>query len=380
MPTEYVQVDTPVPGHPDVTYRELHRWRSWEHSERGPDGKLILKPHPYACVEKKIWNRRTVPGYPYAVPTDVPEFYAGIFPTWSTDTELANDTCYAKFRGKLYEGSANLGVTLAQWRQSHATLLRLYKALRSTEDDLMRYLAKKSYSPTEAANLHLEYVFGVLPTYQDVLATANTVIQMADQYDYIRASHKVMSSVEEPDKLMSNFVRVTFAAQVKIPNPNLWLAERAGLINLARVGWDLVPWSFLVNMFVNTNQLVQSLTDFVGLEFSDFNKTTTLVSRGIMRTPPDYPVSCTQMVQRLQMNRELGTHPELTGTLRFRVPAFSWGRVAIAASLATQRLMKNVGTLELMKLSLAEKARKRASKRYRRRLNRKSRPRKGKHF
>lgn len=135
--------------------------------------------------------------------------------------------------------------------------------------------------------------------------------------------------------------RVTLAALVRVSNPNLWLAERAGTLNAAAVAWDLVPWSFIVNMFVNTGQVVNSITDFYGLSFEEQSRTVTtfgtLHAYARMSNPPPgkaYPSELRS--EELLVHRSLGPFPR--PPLTFKVPDASWSTVAMAASLFIQKL------------------------------------------
>lgn len=134
-------------------------------------------------------------------------------------------------------------------------------------------------------------------------------------------------------------MRVSRSATVEISNPNGWLRERAGLNNPAAVAWDLVPWSFVVNMFVNTGQLVNSITDFVGLSFPSSSITTrydlnyrTHISGRI--SPKVYGSGSADFRYDFKM-RQLGgvARPPVV----FKVPDLNWGLAAIAASLFAQK-------------------------------------------
>lgn len=130
--------------------------------------------------------------------------------------------------------------------------------------------------------------------------------------------------------------RCTRAATVVIANPNAWLMERAGLLNLASVGWDLVPWSFVVNVVVNTGQLVNSITDFVGLEFPSGSTTETLNGVGETTCRGRGEGRATHTVRQKIRN----LNPVAAPPLAFRLPEANWGTAAMAASLFTQNFSK----------------------------------------
>ena len=69
-----------------------------------------------------------------------------------------------------------------------------------------------------------------------------------------------------------------FTARVEITNPNLWLANKVGLVNLPGVLWDIIPWSFLVNMFTNMGSVVNQMTDLAGVTLHGTSLTTRIES------------------------------------------------------------------------------------------------------
>lgn len=52
----------------------------------------------------------------------------------------------------------------------------------------------------------------------------------------------------------------------KVTNPNLYLASRLGLTNPIAVAWELVPWSFAVDWFVNVGEWINQFDSHLGVE------------------------------------------------------------------------------------------------------------------
>lgn len=73
---------------------------------------------------------------------------------------------------------------------------------------------------------------------------------------------------------MDAFIRVGLQADVVITNPNLALLNQFGLANPVSVFIAVVPFSFMLEWFVNLNQVVSSYTDFLGFGLS--NQQTTI--------------------------------------------------------------------------------------------------------
>lgn len=61
------------------------------------------------------------------------------------------------------------------------------------------------------------------------------------------------------------WIKVKVGATVRIDNPNLYLANAFGLVNPLPTVWELTPWSFVADYFVNVGQFLGSFTSTLGL-------------------------------------------------------------------------------------------------------------------
>jgi hypothetical protein len=134
--------------------------------------------------------------------------------------------------------------------------------------------------------------------------------------------------------------RVTYSAGVDIANPNLWLANRMGVINPAVVAWDLVPWSFVVNMFVNVNAVLGSFTDLVGLNLTNVSvtKSYTLLQEEVVYTKwsEHEAYYASSSVVGKGRSRTSGSIPK--PSLRLRLPNVNFELMAIASALLRQKV------------------------------------------
>lgn len=64
-------------------------------------------------------------------------------------------------------------------------------------------------------------------------------------------------------------VKVVVGATVSVSNPNLALANQLGVINPASLVWEVVPFSFVVDWFVNVGSFLESFTEFAGYNVTD---------------------------------------------------------------------------------------------------------------
>lgn len=66
----------------------------------------------------------------------------------------------------------------------------------------------------------------------------------------------------------STTVSVRCAADVSVNNPNLWLANKMGLINPLQWVNEAIPFSFVLDWCSNLSQMIGQCTDFAGLTIS----------------------------------------------------------------------------------------------------------------
>lgn len=181
---------------------------------------------------------------------------------------------------------------------------------------------------------------------QDIHNACMTVIQGASQTAWVKGS----SSSNFADRAAFWYgsygglttartaqLRVTRSAGVRVVNPNGWLLERAGLINPVAVAWDLVPWSFVVNMFSNVGGLVNSITDFYGLEFVNSSTTYSARVQYDARYYDDRSQMTSLMVSNARYKYRVG-RADAPPPLIWKVPDLNWGTAAMAASLAVGRV------------------------------------------
>ena len=342
MPTETYLINSPGPWGESVTWERLYK--TWERSPRKPNGNLDLRANEYV----KRFGKN--------IAYDTKQEWANSSYAWKSPSEPQNlinsgelydqvlAESYAKLRGKLYGGSASLGVTLGSFKQSQEMVTKRYRQLTASAHGLIEPLGRRNLTK-RAAGLHLEVIFGWQPLFSDIHAALNTVVGSQPASQYLTATARKTGSFTQGDE-RSEVTKVEWwssakrSCRVDITNPNLWLLERAGLLNPAAIAWDLVPWSFLVNMFGNFGSLVNSVTDYAGLSFS--NDTTTRKAEYLLDqriyARPGFPGVVTGYTtwRASEQYRTMGavTRPPLV----LKLPDVSWETAAMAASLFTQKI------------------------------------------
>lgn len=63
--------------------------------------------------------------------------------------------------------------------------------------------------------------------------------------------------------------RASFGGYARCVNPQLALASQLGLTNPFVTAWEVIPFSFIANWFVNVDQYLAACSPFYGMEFSD---------------------------------------------------------------------------------------------------------------
>lgn len=333
-------------------YWKLYVSRGWQTSPRS-GGRLLLQQNPYSSVKTEVYHLQDDS---YTLPTGFTGF-PGEY--WEAVSEAQNQA-YARFRGKLYQGSAALGVTLATYSQSRQMIVSRAKTITTEATELAARALRSRRPHKDIADMILEGLFGWKPLLCDIHAAATSVIQLAPSRDKVSAIGKAFFESESIQHYThsSTFVTkrgsvsVRHVANCLIENPNKWLAERAGLNNPAVVAWDLVPWSFVVNMFANTGAIVQSITDFAGLSFdgqSTTEKSQCSETRVYTYDKSVYGYSGGTL-RAFEKNhwRTVGS-PLPPPSLEFRVPEANWELAAIASSLMVQKV-RTLGNV-LLKLT-----------------------------
>lgn len=350
---------------------QLNRYRKCvSNSTILPNGKVNMKAqnaHSFEALSLDL----------YGVTTPTPNIHmelnpGGVYPgqpLWPPGFTISKleQAALAQFNGRKRKGSASLGVTLGSWAQSSSMISARFQQASRLLDNAAKRLVngpkaklrrlRKERDPL--ANLVLENQFGWLPLLEDIRSAVRVlggetiptflVGRQSADLTYYRPWSVVPSGQEGRSwtESYSGTARVTVAAECYVSNPNTFLLNHMGLLNPLAVAWDLIPWSFVVGMFVNVNAMLRSLSDDVGLTFQ--NQSTTISS------------TTTYSIDQLWINRlnpnfvkyEGGSRKRIKGKWRTRsvgsVPSVKWSvhvpelnrmQMLIAGSLVLQKITK----------------------------------------
>lgn len=294
------------------------------------------------------------PGYPFSV--------GGINNRGDYDFTrsriAADNLAYARFyRGKkgLLAGGASLGVTAASWKQSRDMIVgRFFDVRRLLDKNINRLVgdpkrAKALGRKRELlANDVLEEQFGWEPLIADIHAALYTVVKDASVGRFYHKSSGKSNFTSRngygddwttTQQVTQCEIRTSYAATVEVQNFNHYMLNRLGLINPADVVWDLIPWSWVVGMFVNIQSFVRQVTDDVGLSVTNESVTRTARGTGYSSTTSRVSSSQFQQWHTAYAKRRIVNAP-LQVQLQTRIPSLDWNLAVIAGSVVLQRFQR----------------------------------------
>jgi len=232
---------------------------------------------------------------------------------WTNNVHAATDnTTYAKFIGKLRAQNASLGVTLGEQQSARKMILNRTKQLFDFSRALVKrdlgkawHIALRDWHPVGpqkrpnkppewrdpfavTSNLYLEYSWGWRPMVEDIYNGLETLVDPIVPI-YVRASHLYEAKHRAFYSNTSGFeaatppyywrkeqyadwymkYRSSTGAKVSISNSNVALANRLGLINIPQILYQVTPFSFVVDKYLNIGQMIGSLADTFGFTLSD---------------------------------------------------------------------------------------------------------------
>lgn len=216
---------------------------------------------------------------------------------YAADWDPLYSRAYERFKSKVSD-RASMGVSLLEFTQSYGMITsratQLYQFARHVSRGRFRDASKalkvsiipKGVSRKKAAaDNFLEYAFGWAPLISDI---GNSVDVLQQPIKNVWASGKIKEpfarynmsvpySGSDPNAVYPNLLawesydyvegirRIAIGAQIRIDNPNLWLANQMGFVNPAVFIYEKIPFSFLANWVFNVDQFIAASTDWYGL-------------------------------------------------------------------------------------------------------------------
>lgn len=205
-------------------------------------------------------------------------------PRFAAAETAMNTKALNKFYEKAKNQSVNLLQAIAERKQTAKMLLQLLERAALTMIALKKgrlALAAETLFPRgakEVANDILAIQFGLKPLLSDIdgvakeLAVPESIVFDVTSRSRTDLPHKVLHDVIETAYALQcrtvvtsrGFVEVKYKGRYRV---NIVTRDfsRLGFGNLATIGWELTPWSFVVDWFIPIGNYINSLDAFSGL-------------------------------------------------------------------------------------------------------------------
>lgn len=197
---------------------------------------------------------------------------------------------YAKFKDEATGDQSQVGTAFAEWKQSLDLVTSNALAIRNNwlafkRGRWAKYTAIKInprrgtgrllHVPRNiaegAAAAWLQFWFGIAPLAGDITTSLNQAsdpIPSNENYQGTARKNIFERSGTTIKVEIDGLYRVAVGGQVRITNPNLYLAAQLGLVNPAQIAYEITPFSFLADWAFDIASFIESFSDFVGCEIT----------------------------------------------------------------------------------------------------------------
>lgn len=253
--------------------------------------KPYVKPLPYKMRYGKWFNR--IGKYPIEVRGFIPlanDSLGGSEPSRIASSNKALD--------KLYERLGQSEALLVAWKERQSALdlmtsnigrlVRIARAVKRRDPKIVRQVMKRNPKGKDVAKtpagLWLEYHFAIVPTIMDIHHAAG-LLGFEFPVEKLSFSSGAECTVKSGRKMYQwyrdyEFITITkLSGEIYGLNPNVHLATMLGFGQPLSVAWEMTPFSWFIDYFVNVGQLVTNLQPrFPGVKVR--NQTTTILTKG----------------------------------------------------------------------------------------------------
>lgn len=283
-----------------------------------------IETYPYGWVQQSVYDAPWSSFYTTSgvIPDGERAAVAPIDPVYSRN---ADDIARTEVLNKIKDVSVNIAQMIAEREQTInlviTTAIRLAKAYSHlkrgdlkgaagsmgttySRERRRRYHFDANENPTRAAsNAWLELQYGWRPLLQDVYGLAEQAAKSFGPEIRAEASGKGLygarsssAIVKDGNHRLINIetrVKVKYTCRFATDNQSLSLARQIGLTNPLLLGWELLPFSFVVDWFLPIGNWVSSFDATVGLDFRGGTKTVIIEQavdqKEVRSRPTNYP-------------------------------------------------------------------------------------------
>jgi len=269
-------------------------------------------------------------------------------------TEDAKQKCQASVALAEYRQAAGMvGSRLVQLTKFARAVKRLdfhtaatYLSLspNTSYSDVSRQMKKRWRKDKDLAGVWLEVHFGWEPMVKDIYDALEVAVNpVKDKPIKGRATGPLVR-----DQLINrpvgsaNYVdlrqcKVQYLADLRVTNPNLAQLSQWGITNPLSLVWELIPFSFVVDWFVNVSQLIGTFDDWFGVSLT--NSSTTVYNTCNFKRWFTPPPDSRQHGQFYDVTRSAGITKPVLYVKPLKGP--SWQRALTQASLLLALMPKS---------------------------------------
>lgn len=252
------------------------------------------------------------------------------------------DEAWSRVRQKVLAQDFNAPVFIAEGGKTvqHLahTATRLFKAMRAFRKGQFRQMAKALGISVEGApRAWLEYKYGWMPLLLDIHGSAKTLAEHSFRRDLRVFKSRISraSTYQGTNPVVHGTLTHTAMAWVTVRTrfPNIVTANQLGLLNPATIAWEVIPFSFVADWFVNIGDFLAELTAWQGLDIVDGGSFTRVDLQGLAEEnnffPWDKPAECKVTYRSFSRSSGVQTMPRLM----IKSDPLNLSRLTTAASL-----------------------------------------------
>jgi hypothetical protein len=216
------------------------------------------------------------------------------------DAASVSNASLVRALGKIADSKTNILVTLAEASKTSDLILntanRIDRAYRALRKGHFREVAKiLNITPNRVHKNWLEYKYGWMPLLLDVKNSAEFFAQQVierkprfkvtarEKWSQTKTRVVPFAPWGDPNvtasysEFITSSMEITHKIWCEIENPALSQLQQLGVTNPALVAWELVPYSFVFDWFIQVGNLLEASTALHGV-------TVRRASRGILIT------------------------------------------------------------------------------------------------
>lgn len=267
-PLNVVETRREAPGWPAYYYRNSQGYKC------GDTPKHVL---PYSGIVNRVMSKSAPlpsgqPTFVSAVsvePTHSFKQNGGVPGSWC---QPVINKAYQDLRQEALGDGSQLGVALAEWRQSWGLIgngvVTMSRAARKLRKFLYRFDVRDLLRvKDEVASAWLQFWFGWSASASDVYGAMNALSGDLSSGPVEGSSSTArwvpFKNLPPGDGYALQYF-VKCGATANLVNPNLALLNQVGLVNPAAIVWELAPWSFVGDWVFDVSSFINSFTDWIG--------------------------------------------------------------------------------------------------------------------